>query len=267
MTKPREIGLLFTDENLRLVAQGRKIQTRRLMKPHPKMWDLIGQRKKAWAFKLKDGRYQDIECDGKGRVAACCPYGNPQVNPVRYYLKEAVRVTALWDSRESNTEHGMALIQYPNDISDDIIECQQHKVLLAPGDLHKLVSRRNWRETSTPLFMLKSFARHWVDGVRTWPERLGDMSAEDAIAEGIECDPLLAETNPVAYHFAALGPHLLHTTKCWRDYLNGGYDLSPVQSYASLWNSINGKSHPWDADLWTWAVEWLPPAVVGEALS
>ena len=245
MTKPKEIGILFTAENLRLVAQGRKIQTRRLMKLPE------------WAVTVKPWSQgcQAFNADGDGMAFIRSPYGMPQNDwegKVSYYLKEAVRVTALWDSRESGTDHGMALIQYPNDISDDIVECQQHKVLLAPGDLHKLVSRRNWRETSTPLFMLKSFARHWVDGVRTWPEKLGDMSAEDAIAEGIEQDPLHARVGMVGSCEA----------NYWRDYLNGGYDLSPVQSYASLWNSINGKSHPWDADLWTWAVEWLAPAFV-----
>lgn len=245
----KQIGLLFTPGNRALVRAGVKTQTRRTN-------GLDSERMNCEFQHLeedKSGFYlwwdQLVGDPGDSNVIQPtmrlqCPYGNPQVEPVRYCLKEPVKVAALWDSRESNTEHGMALIQYTDDNPDDIIECQQHKVLLAAGDLHKLVSRKDWRKPSSSMFMLKSFARTWLLGVRTWPERLGDMSEADAIAEGVECANRAFTESAV-----------------WRDYLSGGYDLTPVQSYASLWNSINGKTHPWAADLWTWAVEWQPPAM------
>jgi hypothetical protein len=166
---------------------------------------------------------------------------------ITYYLKEPVRVTALWDSRESNTKYGMAMIQYSDDEPDDIVECNQHKVLLAPGDFNKLVSRKDWRKPSTAMFMLKSFARTWLPGQRTWPEKLGDITALDAIAEGIEMDPGIDPDIPERDR-----PRLYGDYSVWRDYINGGYDLFPVQSYASLWTTINGG---WNPEQWVWAIE------------
>ena len=238
----RSIGLLFTPENRNLARIGSKTQTRR------------GNGLKGFEvaenaeWHESTGLWWFVHPGIRG--SRKCPYGNPQAEQVSYYLKEPVRVTALWDSRESNTKYGMALIQYTDDNPEDIIECQQHKVLLGPGDMHKLVSRQDWRKPSSSMFMLRSFARTWLPGVRTWPERLGEMSAEDAIAEGIELDP---EMMPFGYRDEFIG------NPCWRDYLNGGHDLTPVQSYASLWNSINGPGS-WKPEIWTWAIEFQPPA-------
>jgi hypothetical protein len=67
-------------------------------------------------------------------------------------------------------------------------------------------------------------------------ERLQDISVADAIAEGIESEPGTAH---------------------WKNYDTspGGwrYWESPIQSYRTLWNSINGPD-AWDANPWVWAV-------------
>lgn len=220
----REIGLLFTPENLRLVTQGRKTQTRRgngLNGLDAAIRTFFNPDVELWSFYDSSNKFLDIKK---------CPYGNPQVEPTRYYLKESVQVLRIDDS---NLDHITADITYPG---DGILR-ETCTVTLTTADYGKLLSRVNWRERSSPMFMLKSFARHWVEGVRAWPEKLGDLSAEDAIAEGIERD-----TN-----IASLG---------YRDYISGNYDLSPVQSYASLWNSINGKKAPWSNERWVWCIEW-----------
>lgn len=240
----KEIGLLFTPENRELVRAGTKVQTRRLMKL-PEWVEMV----KPWT-----GGAQGFSADESGMTFIKSPYGMPQNDwegKTRYYMKEPVQVLDIGPGPAPS--HVQATVLYPDDGAEATVS-------ITHPDYQKLVSRADWRKPSSSLFMLRSFARTWLPGVRTWPERLGDMSAEDAVAEGIECDPALAETNPVAHHFAALGPQILRDTKCWRDYLNGGYDLTPLQSYASLWNSINGKTHPWAPNLWTWAVEWQPPA-------
>lgn len=66
-------------------------------------------------------------------------------------------------------------------------------------------------------------------------ERLQEISEADAIAEGIE------RING-APHWA------------WKDYSGNGQDLSPVFSYQSLWESINGPGS-WEANPWVWVVE------------
>ncbi|MCY1534321.1 hypothetical protein D9M68_696890 [compost metagenome] len=73
-----------------------------------------------------------------------------------------------------------------------------------------------------------------VTGVRV--ERLNDCSKADAIAEGI-------------------APEL----DGWTDYGNASCQMcmSPVDSYRTLWDSINGAG-AWDANPWVWVVEFRP---------
>lgn len=82
-------------------------------------------------------------------------------------------------------------------------------------------------------FMPRRYSRLTLTVTDVRVERLQDISEADAIAEGIEP--------------AALANH-------WRDY---GPDplpwASPVESYRSLWDSINGPS-AWDANPWVVAV-------------
>lgn len=242
----KKIGLLFTPKNRALVRAGLKTQTRRLMKPQPEQWDVIGEREKAWAFKLKDGNYQDIECDGLGRVAACCPYGNPHVEPVEYCVKEPVQIIHPGDN-------GKMLVKWLDDGTSAWVN-------VTTDDLLKIDKRsKGWESPTTSMFMLRSFARNWLPGVRTWPERLGDLSAADAIAEGIEFNPDISPENRADIMSAPV------EARYFRDYLNGGYDLTPVQSYASLWQSINGQGS-WDPRRWVWCVEWQAPTGEGVPL-
>jgi hypothetical protein len=76
-----------------------------------------------------------------------------------------------------------------------------------------------------------------ISGVRV--ERLQDISEADAKKEGIE---------PFT-DFKKSG----HWLRYDKDTLNG-YVGNPVESYASLWESINGP-RSWDANPWVWVVE------------
>lgn len=78
-----------------------------------------------------------------------------------------------------------------------------------------------------------------VTGVRV--ERLQDISEADAIAEGIEPDVQPDDLVPL-----------------WRNYSTGNTTISPVYSYQTLWESINGPGS-WDANPWVWVVEFRRP--------
>jgi hypothetical protein len=67
-------------------------------------------------------------------------------------------------------------------------------------------------------------------------ERLQDISEEDAIAEGVE------------------QTHLYQGHPYYRDYLRGGGDLKPIESFASFWQSINGADF-WNLNPWVWVVK------------
>lgn len=77
-----------------------------------------------------------------------------------------------------------------------------------------------------------------VTGVRV--ERLQDISESDAIAEGIE---------------EHRGVKAAGVSSAWRDYGNvGRWCPDSVESYRSLWESINGRGS-WAANPWVWVVE------------
>lgn len=64
-----------------------------------------------------------------------------------------------------------------------------------------------------------------ITGVRV--ERLQDITEEDAKTEGLRCG--MADPNGATYDWKA--------------------------HFASLWDEINGKSHPWESNPWVWVVE------------
>ena len=79
----------------------------------------------------------------------------------------------------------------------------------------------------TAMFMPKWAARFWLELTDVRVQRVQEISLEDALAEGI--DPVVE--------------------------LLGGFKASdPVGAYKALWDSINGKTHPWSANPWVWAI-------------
>ena len=79
-----------------------------------------------------------------------------------------------------------------------------------------------------------------ITGVRV--ERLQEISEADAIAEGIEEIRNLPSVRGST------------KSKCWRDYGIGVGFYQPAQSYRSLWESNNGPGS-WDANPWVWVIE------------
>ncbi len=73
------------------------------------------------------------------------------------------------------------------------------------------------------------------------PERLHDISQEDAIAEGISWPPTRVAYNKV-----------LSQTE-WEEI----YEKErPEARYSRLWDRINGKKYPWAGNWWVWAIGW-----------
>jgi hypothetical protein len=225
----KETGLLFTPENRDLVRRGLKTETRRGSRLLDGVSDVA-------EFDHQDSFGQAVFSDG---TVVKSPYSNPQSEPVRYYVKEPVQVLGIYDGVPSSPLPWVELI-YLDDGEDSTVQACE----ISEADYHKLYSRKDWRKPSTSLFMLRSFARTWLTGKRVWPERLGEMSEWSLLAEGIERE----------HSDNGFPPNV------WRDYLNGGYDLSMMQSYASLWDSINGKDS-WHPDKWVWVVQWEAPVV------
>ena len=105
---------------------------------------------------------------------------------------------------------------------------------ITESDLDKIFSRKSGiNSKQIARFMLKSFARYWVESVDVKLERLLDITAEAAIAEGIEYDD--------------------YWDRYW-DYMAEDYSFkSPIDSYISEIEMLHGKaianSNPW---LWVY---------------
>jgi hypothetical protein len=241
-TKAKEIGLLFTPENRDLVRRGLKTETRRAINIPASPNGLgrvidgiqVGSVTNIIPFLLGSPGLWDVQFWLDNPAIVKSPYGNPQSEPVRYYVKEPVQIVSINDGVEGSPLLWVELI-YLDDGKDSTVQACE----ISWEDHMRLMARKDWRKPSTSLFMLKSFARTWLTGKRVWPEQLGKMSEWSLLAEGIEREPSDNGFPP----------------NVWRDYLNGGYDLSMMQSYASLWDSINGKGS-WHPDKWVWAVQW-----------
>lgn len=91
--------------------------------------------------------------------------------------------------------------------------------------------------------------RLWLKVVSVRVERVQDITEADAIAEGIE-------PHGVTSFDSAMRPQ----GHGWKDYSGkefvggAGYYTSPIDSYRSLWDSINGKGS-FKANPWVWRIE------------
>ena len=146
-----EHPILFTPDNIRLIREERKWQTRRIIKPQPDSvhdgepyWNIGGYR--AWKFR----GISDVLRMGTANPLKC-PYG--QVGD-KLYIKEGVIVH----------KDGKTLAGYYMD----------------GARVTNLGEKR-----LTAMFMPKLFARRWLEITEVRIERVQDIIEEDAIAEGI----------------------------------------------------------------------------------
>ena len=96
------------------------------------------------------------------------------------------------------------------------------------------------------IHMPKAAARIFLEITNVRVERLQSISEADAIAEGIQ--PLLMSSTQLI----EMGGQK------YRDYMSDdkifGNPLSPITSFMTLWQSINGEES-WNANPWVWVVE------------
>jgi len=140
----------------------------------------------------------------------------------RCYLTEPTQIES--DIANSFEAHVSYFWHKPEIIWQPITEEDSAKILnRKSGVTSKQIAR----------FMLKSFARYWVEIIDVKLERLLDITAEAAIAEGIEYDD--------------------YWDRYW-DYMAEDYSFkSPIDSYISEIEMLHGKaianSNPW---LWVY---------------
>jgi hypothetical protein len=193
MTKERPI--LFSPAMIRALLAGTKVQTRRIMKPHPRGAMMAGHIPVLTIPKRGGGSWllpNALDQDG------CCPYGSPGS---RLWVKEGWR---------------------PKMAASDLVKV----TYMADGDVRSfpLCDLPEWnmpkaaaKGNVTCLFMPRWASRITLEITEVRVQRLQEISAADAQAEGME-------------------------------------SCTPYDQYRALWDSINGKTHPWVSSPWVWAL-------------
>lgn len=207
----KESPILFSTEMVRAILSGKKTQTRRIMTPIPE------HRK---------------NFEGKGGVIGTWFNGWNLDHP-QFDIKDIIKHSRyggpgdlLW-VREAWAHASIGRM----------VKSSGKKVIVYKADNHDLKYYPKWKPS---IHLKKIHSRIWLHVTNIRIERLNDISAVDAIAEGIEeCE--WDEVNNVP-------------TYRLYDFKNAVTPDGPVESYRSLWQSINGKNS-WNENPWVWIIE------------
>lgn len=217
----KERPILFSEEMVRAILDGRKTQTRRLVKNATgQFWDHA-----AYRPVVEDGRIDRWVSDDpivivrEGAPRPACPHGVPGD---RLWVKETALPDAPMNGWSGELEWdgcGRAWDGVPSKYRKP-----RHVIYRASWGGQPLT---RWN----PSIHMPRWASRLtleVTGVRV--ERLQDISLADAIAEGIDTSRFVS---PRGFD---------------------GSELKAVIKYAELWEAINGPGS-WAANPWVWVVE------------
>ncbi|HHQ3872264.1 TPA: hypothetical protein ACSPXI_005004 [Pseudomonas aeruginosa] len=214
---PRERPILFNDQMVRAILDGRKTVTRRIVKPQPSLptthWWPSNGRGPQW---MADG---PSEATGGTRQTwgwKECPFGQPGD---RMWVREAWTIDLL---AAYSTEKGYDSEYELRYRADDAAR----EIHVAPGEPDPYLAlydsqRGDWRPS---IHMPRWASRILLEITAVRVERLHDITPNQCIAEG-----------------------------AWREKDKElGRGQEAIAAFADLWRSTGGD---WDANPWVWVVE------------
>jgi len=219
----KQTPILFSTAMVQAILEGRKTQTRRVVKPQPDA-DCPPQKVPMYSeLEPHWGKFCITDIHGESHLLKC-PYGQPG---------DVLWVRETW-------QHTKVLNINPED--DNY------------GYVYK-ADRQPWEDfdgwTWKPsLFMPKEACRLFLRVTNVRVERLQDISDDDACEEGIDVKTI---QNADAGDYNCYPRNYMISEKeadGW-PYLN---EEQYVESFATLWYSINGEQS-WRDNPWVWVVE------------
>lgn len=224
----RERPILFSGAMVRAIHDGRKTQTRRVIKRQPPddVAPIIVSRYHPTIVDRHGDEAPGAEIFGAfsddGEWGCKSPFGEPGD---RLWVRETCRAVEL--------ESGLDGVRYPADGAFREIEDSR----AAAERWLDLNAYRGQQGATVPAIHMPRWASRItleITGVRA--ERLQSISEDDSIAEGID--------KTAAGLWSAYG----------QSDVDGTY--SPRLSFRFLWDGINAaRGHGWDANPWVWVVE------------
>lgn len=211
-----ERPILFSTPMVRAILDGRKTQTRRIMKPQPMF--LTGRGKRVYKTEDYKKSWEDVPGTGEGSGYSDCPYGHPG---------DHLWVRETWRKNNWPTGHQY---EYRATAKEDG----------TPED-------GPWRPS---IFMPREASRITLGIISIKVERLNDISDEDAIAEGIDSfKPVPGDGDPTPRYRDYMAERKFLKGKTVQKYPF----TSPKDSFLSLWESING-TESLNANPWVWVI-------------
>ena len=221
--------ILFNGPMVRAVLEGRKTQTRRVVKPQP----TLHNDGSSFFFCFYDAEHH------KPAIIERCPFGQPgDTLWVRETLQHCGGRTVWHDRGAGNLDEDRTYIcvYYPADYPDgtNALEAEVRTI----RGIHNSIYRGLHNQKVPAIHMPRWASRIDLLVKRVWVERVQDISKEDAKAEGA---PM--QGGRVIWHSE------LDNEGCW--------SFDPRVWFADLWNSIYGKKPDcsWADNPWVWAVE------------
>ncbi len=214
--KPRERPILFNDQMVRAILEGRKTVTRRVMKPQPTPSKDGGHH---WPCNVHQSmlhverELQNGEGCWCGLAEAACPYGQPGD---RLWVRET------WGLQVRSYGGGAGEFIVYRATNPDAIYCRssegrEYPVKWKPG-----------------IHMRRHSSRILLEITAVRVERLQDISEEQALAEGVRGEPC----DHARQACSDIG--------CWGDTAKGAFGF--------LWEQLNGAG-AWQANPRVWVVE------------
>lgn len=239
----KERGMIFNGEMVRAILDGRKTQTRRVMKVQPK--PSKSRPGDFWfsSKKLESMVHVSDLAPGNSPIADyhlfiqehCCPFGavgdriwvRETWGVVSHELDEDGRIQPWTPDRPATVIHEMP---FGNGYYSG------HAIYAADGDFTwgdddgYEDGRSCWKPS---IHMPRAASRILLEITDVRVERLNAISQEDAQAEGME----LTGWRPT-----------------YSDPDSGSEVMTPYDNFAELWSSIYGEGS-WKADPWVWVIE------------
>jgi len=226
----KESPILFSTPMVKAILEGRKTQTRRVVKFSKDIAKAALQQ----AF-LEHGYIFNLGSD-----FLLCPYGMPGD---RLWVKETFYALGHW-LFEYDGKEGKSVWSF-NDCTEASGETYRY-IDNPPARVAKKRGKHfaEWYKRPS-IFMPRKASRILLEVVNVRIERLQSISEQDAIAEGVLYIREGGNHGPIWEFSGYLDYQEKEACRLFD---------SAIESYKSLWQSING-AESWDLNTWVWAIE------------
>ena len=245
-----ERPILFNAEMVKAILEGRKTQTRRVIKPkskalHDNNVACIVHRESGdkwyqdhvFSMRGKHGVWEDYTLEG---FLALCPFG--QVGG-RLWVRETFCMGRI-------EEDDNPFLSYPKPLYVDNYEGKDAYPIYKQMVIKEKITHEDVKWTPS-IHMPRSASRILLEITSIRVERLNDISRADAVKEGIET--LMVDCSRDG---------LKTTYKDYTSHNNAITRNNPIDSFRTLWESVNGADS-WGKSPWVWVIDFKVAKVGG----